>query len=358
MVFEETLGRWYLSLALYRDGDIGGTAEQVQTALAMAAEYRNLAPLSREIPCSISLCRFAFDQGICPEALAGLVRQAPPKALSMILSQVPAARAVVAATGRLTEASTLYVELLGTFRVLRAGKELDLSSARSQKVVQLLKLFAARRNAPVTREQILELVWPGSSPDAADHSFEVSLSALRKLLDTPDSNSLILRRGRGYVLNQDVPIRTDVESFQAHVERGHWWWQRGQITAALAEWQSAEQLYKGDFMEEDPYAEWAEADRERLREQYLEVLSRLGEIELGEGRCDLAVGRANKILAQDPIRETAYRLLMRAHARQGDRAVALRDYQRCVGALLKELNEEPMAETKRLADRIQQGEAV
>jgi DNA-binding SARP family transcriptional activator len=111
-------------------------------------------------------------------------------------------------------------------------------------------------------------------------------------------------------------------------------------------------------MAEDPYDDWAIAERERLRELYLELVTRLGELAFPEARYGEAVQRASRVLAADPIRETAFRLLMRAHAREGNRAVALRAYRRYAETLQRELGEEPAPETRDLARQIRNGEVV
>ena len=54
------------------------------------------------------------------------------------------------------------------------------------------------------------------------------------------------------------------------------------------------------------------------------------------------------ILARDDCWEQAYRLMMMAYAQLGNRAQALRTYQRCVERLRQELDVEPSTATVRL----------
>ncbi|HWI64394.1 MAG TPA: BTAD domain-containing putative transcriptional regulator [Symbiobacteriaceae bacterium] len=353
---EAMLGCWYLALDAWRKGQAAEAMAHARRALTLASQCRQLHSLAMELPVTAPVCAVLSSPGASAELLAGLAQRASARGLLALLEAVPEAHGLVAAAGRLPEATALSVQLLGPFRVMRAGRELDLGAARSQKAVSLFKFLVAQRGHAVAREQILDAIWPESDPDSADRSFEVTLSTLRRLLDPPQGVTLIVRRGRGYMLNPDVPVRLDVERFQTHLSRGNWWCQRGQPALALAEWEHAEALYGGDFLADDPYEDWATADRERLREQYLDLLLRLGDLALEAGRPAEAVERAHRVLIADPIRESAYRLLMRAHARQGNRAVALRDLQRCSEVLRRELGEEPMPETRELAHRIRTGE--
>ncbi|HYG56667.1 MAG TPA: BTAD domain-containing putative transcriptional regulator [Symbiobacteriaceae bacterium] len=355
---EEILGRWYLAVAAHRRDEPNEAAAHLRTALSRATRGRHLHMLAAELPVTAAVCRVIAGNGSNPDSLAGLVQRATPRGLLALLHAAPDLRGVVAGAGRLPEATSLSVSLLGTFRVLRAGQEIDLGAARSQKAVSLFKFLVAQRGRPVAREQIVEAIWPEADPDSADRSFEVTLSTLRRLVDPPQGVTLIVRRGRGYLLNPEVPLLLDVERFQRHLDRGKWWKQRGQDDLAVAEWERSEEAYGGDFLADDPYEDWATAERERLREQYLDLLLQLGEVALQQGRPADAVERAHRVLAADPIREAAYRLLMRAHALQGNRAVALRDLQRCSEVLRRELGEEPMLETRELARRIRSGESA
>ncbi|HLN64951.1 MAG TPA: BTAD domain-containing putative transcriptional regulator [Symbiobacteriaceae bacterium] len=353
---EETLGRWYLAVAAHRSGDAATAATHLREALTRASRDRTLHLIAMELPATADLCQVALAQQLLPDALAGLVQRASSRGLGALLEQVPGARPLVAAAGRLPDSTALSVWLLGPFRVQRAGRPVDLGAARSQKAVSLFKFLVAQRGRPAAREQILDAIWADSPPGSADRSFEVTLSTLRRVLDPPDGPSLVLRRGRGYLLNPDVPVVVDVDRFAHHVDRGNWWWQRGQAALAVAEWTTAEAAYGGDFLADDPYEDWATAERDRLREQYLDLVLQLGEVALQEGRWGEAAERAYRILGADPVRESAYRLLMRVHARQGNRAAAVRDLQRCADTLRRELGEEPMWETWELARRIRLGE--
>ncbi len=355
---QETLGRWYLALAYQRRGDARNALSESNQALQAAMDYGHLRLLAMELPTTAPVLTLTINHGLLPEAVVGIVQMAAPGGLEALLDESPATRALVAATGRLNDVRGLTIKLLGGFRLLRAGREVPLTSIRSQKAISMLKLLVAKRHQVVSREQIFDTIWPEVETEAADRSFDVTLSTLRKLLDIPDDPPLIVRRGRGYTINPDLHLTVDAEEFVRHWEKGHWWGMRGQMTAAAKEWRAAEGLYAGDFLADDLYEDWTTAERENLREKYLELLVRIGEVSLTERRYDLAIDRARRVLAVDPLRETAYRLLMKAHAHLGDRAVALRDYQRCEEVLRRELGEEPMSETRELAQKIRSGQGV
>lgn len=178
---QEVVGHWYLGVAAYRTGRQETSMAHLRRSLTLAAQYRHLHLLALELPVTAEVLQPALEQGLCPEAIAGLVQYANRNGLLAPLDRAPSAAPVVTAAGRLAEARTFSVEMLGLFRVMRGGREIDLAAGRSQKAVSLLKYLLANRGRSATREQILEAIWAEADPVAADRSFEVTLSALRKL---------------------------------------------------------------------------------------------------------------------------------------------------------------------------------
>jgi DNA-binding SARP family transcriptional activator len=83
----------------------------------------------------------------------------------------------------------LRVQLFGEFRVWRGDAPIGSEAWGRQKSRSLQKLLLTRPARPPTREQILEALWPGASPEAADHSLRTTVGLLRRALE-PD-----LKRG-------------------------------------------------------------------------------------------------------------------------------------------------------------------
>jgi DNA-binding SARP family transcriptional activator len=64
---------------------------------------------------------------------------------------------------------------------------------------------------------------------------------------------------------------------------------------------------------------------------------------------------AETMLAHDPLWEPAYAVLMEAHARQGNRALAVRAFNRCKKRLRDSLGVPPSGRLIGLMDRITKG---
>jgi DNA-binding SARP family transcriptional activator len=150
----------------------------------------------------------------------------------------------------------------------------------------------------------------------------------------------------------------DVEEFGQHYKAGQSFERGGKLAEAVRGYELAENLYQGDFIEEDPYEDWPILQRESLKDSYLAILERLSRYYLEEKRYTTCIHLCQKILVKDDCREDAHRRLMRCYSRQSQSNLALRQYHLCVEALARLLDVSPAPETTTLYHQIRRREAV
>ena len=85
----------------------------------------------------------------------------------------------------------------------------------------------------------------------------------------------------------------------------------------------------------------------------LSTLVRTAELEI-EGDPLESIRLAERALALDRVWEDAYRTLMRAYLRSGNRPLALRTYRRCEEVLREEFQIPPLPETQALYRQIRE----
>jgi DNA-binding SARP family transcriptional activator len=73
---------------------------------------------------------------------------------------------------------------------------------------------------------------------------------------------------------------------------------------------------------------------------------------LSNGEYTLAIEAARDAVDAEPFRETAYQLLMRAHAAAGNTAEALRTYECCRLLVADELGVDPSPSTRSVYEQI------
>ncbi len=255
----------------------------------------------------------------------------------------------------------LRIQTLGAFRVWRGDHEIEAREWQRDKARQLLQALIAHRSRWLQREELAEMLWPHLAPEAAIRDFKVALSALYRVLEPSRSeatSSFIARDGSAYRLRPTADVWLDCAELSAGCADGLRLLDQGRTEAGIQRLQAALQLYHGDFLPDALYESWAEAERERLRNTFLRSADRLAQALAEQGRDEEVIAIAERMLSYDNCWERAYRLLMLAHARQGNRAAALRVFQRCVDNLARELEVEPAPITLALAERLRAGDAT
>lgn len=237
-------------------------------------------------------------------------------------------------------APALSIRTLGAFQVLRDGEPVPASEWQSRKARDLLKVLVAWRRV-VTREQLMELLWPETDPVKSGKRLSVQLSGLRDVLRSPQNGEAGLLVTEGNVVRLDLTqVTVDVEQFLAHATSAldaH----RGADPDAVELLRAAEAEYTGGFLEENPQ-EWAAAVAEEVRAVHIALLRALMERLRETGDVDGAVRCALKLLEQDGYDEQAHLALIRTHVGAGHHGEAKRRYQIYV-ARMNELGVPPRA---------------
>jgi DNA-binding SARP family transcriptional activator len=219
------------------------------------------------------------------------------------------------------EPPALSIRTLGGFRVERDGEPVDSSQWRSKKSRQLFKMLLARYDRPVHREQLIDALWPDETEGNLGNRLAVAASTIRAVLD-PDKehpsdrflsgNAETLRLGTEHMW-------IDVVEFFRLVESGS----SGDHTAL----EQAVDLYRGDFLEEDRYEDWAQPLREAARAAYVAVLRKRADVE-GERSVDEGIAAQLRILEVDPWDEAAHLAIVSALRSAGRHGEAQRAYHR------------------------------
>lgn len=247
--------------------------------------------------------------------------------------------------------------LLGTFQVWRDDVRLDRSTP-GQRALALLALLLAERNRYVSTEYIIEHLWPHLDPATAANNLRVTVRKLRRWLE-PDlgrgvtSHYLVTEPGGYRLLTEGCYM--DMDEFLRSYRRGQAALRAGDLPTAQAAFQRARELYRGEYLSEWPYAEWALTTREQLHDIHIQMLEALADTCQQRGLSEEAVSACQQVLAIDPLRESAVRRLMQCLAAHHEQARALAVYADYEDRLRQELGANPAPETHRLRDRIASG---
>jgi DNA-binding SARP family transcriptional activator len=213
------------------------------------------------------------------------------------------------------------IQLCGRFRVDIDGEHVT-PALRGLQGRALLAYLVLNHNRPVSREELIDAIWPHSPPADPAAALRTQLSHLRRALgdETLAGRSAIeLRLPRGMWIDVDASHYA-LHAAEAALASGDARdaWIQAQITLNIAE-----RPFLAGFD-----APWATTVRDELEEMELrarELIARAG-IALGGSELAVAERSARAIIRTAPFRETGYVYLMDALAIAGRAAEALRVY--------------------------------
>ena len=232
--------------------------------------------------------------------------------------------------------TAIELKLLGHFEIRDiAGRSV---SVKAKKNRALLAALALAPSQTLPRERITSLLWSDRGHAQARSSLRQALLGLRSDL----GDQAALHSDDNTVSINPTHVGVDALEFQrlaasndpTNLRRAYGLFFRGELLADI-------------FIHDAVFEEWLAAERQRLADTASSVIERLCFHETGATRIDLA----KRLVALDPLREGAHRVLMQAYLDAGERGLALRQYKFCRDLLRDELQISPDEQTEALRRR-------
>ncbi len=235
------------------------------------------------------------------------------------------------------EDASLRLRVLGDLAATRDGAAVDLGGRRQRAVLAALVVM---RDQVVPADRLADCVWGDHPPASTTAAIQAYVSHLRRRLQPEvgarQRDGVIASTGAGYALRLG-PETVDAWCFERAVDAA------GALSPADAvrTLDDALRLWRGA-----PYAEyageaWVEAETVRLTELRSVARERLLEARLQLGDAALLVGDLEALVAEDPLREERWRLLVLALYRAQRQADALAALRRARATLAEELGIDP-----------------
>lgn len=256
------------------------------------------------------------------------------------------ARADVAPNAR------LHLALLGPPSVIWAGRPLPIARRQAPALLYRLATPAGSSLQPVSRDHLCFLLWPDLPQATARRNLTVVVAQLRHALPQSD----VLNVTGNTIGLRDEAVTTDMATFAARVPHAL-------RNGSLDDLAATVRLYRGPFLDgfalpdAPEFEAWADGERQAWERRYLDLLATLVAGYQAEGAYPEAIAAAQQALTTDPLAEEQHRTLIALYAAQGDRIAALRQFERCVVLLERELGVEPLPETRALYEAVRDGRA-
>ncbi len=207
---------------------------------------------------------------------------------------------------------------------------------RRRRTRSLLGLLAAHGSTPVSREVVLELLWPDSDPAAAVNSLNQTLFQLRREID-PDyrnghSPEYVVSTTDWLQLDSDL-VKIDWQEILRKASHASAVGSTEQFAAFVSE------VVDGEFLLEARYEDWSAPHRQRVHESVREALLTIAQDTSRPPLARLRLCRAAILL--DEFDELAHVALARAMADSGRRPAAIALLRQFAKRLKDEFDEAP-----------------
>jgi len=251
-------------------------------------------------------------------------------------------RALIARGVGLSTSVRTAVELreFGERTLLVNGEE---TRAPILKTYELLAYLATRDQAQADRDELADALFAGRTVESNRAYLRQAVRGLRQALP----QDAVTVEGRTVGLSDGIGVTTDSERFKARLTEATSLQgdaRRSAIAEALATFDRGEYL-------PGVRSGWADERHRHLTELATDARYEAAELELAAGRYKEARRLAEQVVANDPFREAAWRLMMRVSDALGDEAGVLHSFQGCERALT-ELGTTPAPSTRQLLEQL------
>jgi len=249
-------------------------------------------------------------------------------------------------------ATQLRVSVLGDVTVVAGDRAIGVASLAGRQNRLLFAYLVVRHGRSVPRDELADALWADAPPATWEKALTVVASKVRAVLAEAGTDSSALTSARG-CYRLDLPEGTWIDIVEAAntVDDAEAALHAGDLESAKERGELAESLARLPFLPGEDGV-WVVARRRELEDVRVRALAVLSDASLQAGDAAGAATWAAQAVALEPFRETVYRRLMEASVAAGDRAEALRVYERCRRLLADELGAFPSPETEAVYRRL------
>ncbi len=220
----------------------------------------------------------------------------------------------------------------------------------------LLACLLLKSSQIVPTETLIFELWGDTPPPTANNLVSIYVTQLRRAMGD-EEDRILIRRRPGYQLKIS-PGDTDLQQFETLVARGREALADGHPGTATALLTEAEGLWRGRFLADVPPSVLVSAESERATELRISADElRIG-ADLECGRCAEVIPELRRLVAEHPLRERLWLLLMRALSGAGRHAESLNVYGQARFVISEELGVDPGPELQHLYAELLAGDGA
>ena len=279
--------------------------------------------------------------------LAAIVRNANRETTSM-LHDVPGPDIAEAWRQlQVKQAPRIFIRLLGPLVVHRGSPTGGTVAISKRRMKGMLALLASHLGRPMSRDQVIETLWPEADYTAGVNNLNQTIFQLRRELDPShregESAPYVISTPESVHLHPDL-VRTDVDEVRRQAGRIS----DGPLVRRREAAEAVLDLIRGEYLHELRYEPWAAPIQVRVHAElagYLRPLMHADGVEISH---EIGVRASCALLSLDEFDESAHFALIRQLAASGKRRAARVEADRYVERLRTDLDEEPSTDLQAL----------
>ena len=182
------------------------------------------------------------------------------------------------------ESAKLDVRAFGGLSIYCKGAPITIIW-ESQKARLLFCYLLVTYDQWVHRDKLIEVLWPGCDIKAGANNFKTTVSRLRKSFSGPQTINPVITQGEAVRIDVNA-ISLDASLFRYNATNGIKFQARGDHNSARESLETAQDLYTGEFLPEEPFNPFISATRSELHLLYASVLSSLEKVYQHEQNSD------------------------------------------------------------------------
>jgi len=235
-------------------------------------------------------------------------------------------------------AHRVHVEDQGRVEVLIGSSRVPGTELR-RKVLALLCYLLTRERFSATRDEVIDTLWPETTPEVAVNSLNQTVYFLRRVFEPGykedisagyvQHNSDVLWLDQGLISSRSQACRNIIDRISADL--------------APDEVDRLSDLYRNRFALDFSYEEWAAPFRDSLHVSYLGIIEAAVTRDLETGHFDRGIRLARRALEIEPDQESMELTLLRMYRATGAHSAAAEQYAHYAAYLRDELGVEPPA---------------
>ena len=245
------------------------------------------------------------------------------------------------------------VTMIGALVVCRGNTVLRAQQLGGPKPRQILEILLLNLGHPVSKDRLIDLLWPDSPPNEALTSVESYVSVLRRHLQPGYGRYGLLRTTTGEYQIDASAVDLDLARFDALVLEAR----SASPSAAYPLLVDALSLATGPLLDDELTPAWTEDERRRHSTVVTAARVHASVSAAATGRTSDSIFWANQALLDDPVNDAAWTALILGLESSGQFAEGLRCFARYRSVLDRELGCAPSVTLREAHSRLLQATA-